>query len=73
MSTFSVNANLKLSIAWELHSILPTFKDVELYGAASLYVGTLANAPLCNSLYLFLPSLCRPYNIIISNICINYQ
>ena len=48
-----------------LHSgaltIIPTFKDVGLYGATFLHVGAMVNAPLCNSLYLFLYFLCHPY------------
>ena len=48
-----------------LHSgaltIVPTFKGVGLYGATFLHVGTMVNAPLCNSFYLFLSFLCHPY------------
>ena len=38
-----------------------TFKGVGLYGVAFLHVRTMVNAPLCNSLYLFLSFLCHPY------------
>ena len=45
--------------------MVPTCKNVVPYSPTSLYLGTMVNAPLCNSLYLFLsffmPSL-HPYN-----------
>ena len=40
---------------------VPTFKGVGLYGMTFLHVGTMVNAPLRNSLYLFLSFLCHPY------------
>ena len=42
-----------------------TFKGVGLYGEIFLHVGAMVNAPLCNSLYLFLSFLCHPYIITI--------
>ena len=42
-------------------TILPTCKNVAPYSPTSLNVGTMVNAPLCNSLYLFLYILCHPY------------
>ena len=45
---------------WSINDV-PAFKDVGLYGVTFLHVGTMVNAPLCNSLYLFLSSLCHPY------------
>ena len=64
-----------------LHSgaltIVPTFKDVAPYSRTSLNVGTKVNAPLCNSIYLFLSFLWHPYILtvfvkknIISSFCI---
>ena len=45
--------------------MVPTCKNVAPYIPTSLDVGTMVNAPLCNSFYLFLsilmPSL-HPYN-----------
>ena len=35
-------------------TIVPTFKGVGLYSVTFLHVGTMVNAPLCNSLDLFL-------------------
>ena len=47
-----------------------------IYDATFLHVGTMVNAPLCNSLYLFLSFLCHPYILticieifIISSVC----
>ena len=36
-------------------------KNVTPYSPTSLNVGTMVNAPLCNSLYLFLSFLCYSY------------
>ena len=41
--------------------MVPTCKNVALYSPTSLNVGMMVNAPLCNSLYLFLYFLCHPY------------
>ena len=41
--------------------MVPTYKDVASYSPTPLNVGTMVNAPLCNSLYLFLYLLCHPY------------
>ena len=41
--------------------MVPTCKNVAPYSPTSLNVGTMVNAPLCNSLYLFLYFLCHPY------------
>ena len=38
-----------------------TLKEIGLHGATFLHVGTIVNAPPCNSLYLFLSFLCHPY------------
>ena len=47
---------------WSInHRPLHSRVYVGLCGATSLYVGTMVNAPLCNSLYLFLYFLCHPY------------
>ena len=46
-------------------TIVPTFKGVGLYSATFLHVGTMVNAPLCNSLYFFLYFLCHPYTLTI--------
>ena len=59
--------NQEGSLCLLLHSgalpIVPTtFKGAGLYGAIFLHVGTMVNAPLSNSFYLFLSSLCHPYN-----------
>ena len=56
-----------------------TCKNVTPYSPTPLNVGTMVNAPLCNSLYLFLYFLCHPYilaifveNFIISSFCTFY-
>ena len=41
--------------------MVPTCKNVAPYSPTSLNVGTMVNAPQCNSLYLFLSFLCHPY------------
>ena len=41
--------------------MVPTCKNVAPYSPTPLNVGTMVNAPLCNSLYLFLYFLCHPY------------
>ena len=51
--------------------MVPTCKNVAPYSLTSLNVGTMVNAPLRNSLYLFLPFLCHPY-IDLYNFCRKY-
>ena len=41
--------------------MVPTCKNVAPYSPTPLNVGTMVDAPLCNSLYLFLYFLCHPY------------
>ena len=41
--------------------MVPACKNVAPYSPTPLHVGIMINAPLCNSLYLFLPFLCHPY------------
>ena len=41
--------------------MVPTCKNVAPYSPTPLNVGRMVNAPLCNSLYLFLSFLCHPY------------
>ena len=41
--------------------MVPTCKNVAPYSPTPLNVGTMVNAPLCNSLYSFLYFLCHPY------------
>ena len=59
--------------------MVPTCKNVAPYSPTPLNVGTMVNAPLCNSLHLFLSFLCHPYiltifveNFIISSFCTFY-
>ena len=42
-------------------TMVPTCKNVAPNSPTSLNVGMMVNAPLCNSLYLFLFILCHPY------------
>ena len=60
--------------------MVPTCKNVAPYSPTSLNVGTIVNAPLCNSLFLFLSFLCHPYiltiyvkKFIISSFCTFYS
>ena len=41
--------------------MVPTCKNVAPYSPTSLNVGTMVNAELCNSLYMFLSFLCHLY------------
>ena len=41
--------------------MVPTCKNVAPYSPTPLNVGTMVNAPLRNSLYLFMSFLCHPY------------
>ena len=54
--------------------MVPTCKNDAMYSPTPLNVGMRVNAPLCNSLYLFLPILCHPYILTIivenSNVCL---
>ena len=45
--------------------MVPTCKNVAPYSPTPLIVGTIVNAPLCNSLYLFLSFLCHPNTLTI--------
>ena len=57
----NVQKQVKVVTQWSINHSPYTCKNVAPYSPTSLNVGTMVNAPLCNSLYLFLYFLCHSY------------